>query len=220
METKFQTSFIPKKVIGTPTGLPSEKPPRHVGSLFMMIAVILFIVSLGGLGASYMWKRVLNTSQVSLKQELTKREKQFNVDLIERLKQANIKIDLASGLVNKHVALSEIFNIINRFIVEKVRITSMDVSAPTKDGENAKLSMSGYGTSLSVIAYQSDVLGQLEQYGLRKIVKNPMMNNPSLNTSGAVSFGFSAEIDPSYLTYRRSLGLDSDENASSTPNNP
>ncbi|MEN9524455.1 MAG: hypothetical protein RL536_524, partial [Candidatus Parcubacteria bacterium] len=100
--------------------------------------------------------------------------------------------------------------------IEKVRFLSMDLTAPNANsGEGFKLSMKGYGTSLPAIAFQSDVLGQLEDYGLRKVVKNPILSDPSVDINSTVSFGLSATIDPATLTYRRSLA-----DASATSTNP
>lgn len=220
METKFQTSFIPKKALtATPTGLPSEKPRKYTSSLFMLIAILLFIVSMGGLGGAYAWKNYLKNSQVSLKTELVKREKQFNIDTIDRLKQVDSKINVISDLVNNHIALSEIFDIVARVAIEKVRFTSMEVVVPQKDGDSASIAITGEGTSLMAVAFQSDVLSQLEQYGLRKIIKNPMLTNPTISDVNKVNFNFSAQVDPIYLTYKHALGL-IDPEASSTSDVP
>jgi hypothetical protein len=217
METKFQTSFIPKKALTvTPTGVPNEKPRRYTSSLFMLIAILLFVVSMGGLGGAYAWKNYLKNSQQSLKSELVKREKQFNLDTIDRLKQADSKITIISDLVNNHVAFSEIFDIVARIAIEKVKFNSMEVVAPQKDGDSASIAITGEGTSLMAVAFQSDVLSQLEQYGLRKIIKNPMLTNPTVSDANKVTFNFSAQIDPIYLTYKHALGLIDPEASSTT----
>ncbi len=67
--------------------------------------------------------------------------------------------------------------------------------------------MKGYGSSFSAVAFQSDVLGKLVDYGLRGIVKNPILSDPSLDVNNSVSFGFTATIDPSTLSYEKSLGI-------------
>ncbi|MES2314749.1 MAG: hypothetical protein V4524_02315 [Patescibacteria group bacterium] len=206
METKFQTSFIPKKPTASAIGGVSSgsAPRRHHTSIFMTIATVIFIVSLGGAGAVYAYKQYLINDQVTQKEQLAAREKEFNTDLIEKLKNQSIKIDYAHKLLNNHLALSQIFDIIGRLTIENVRFMSLDLSAPaTNSSDGIKVSLQGYGTSLSSVAFQSDVLSKLDELGLRKIVKNPVISNPALNTSGAVSFGFSATIDPTTLTYEK-----------------
>ncbi len=205
METKFQTSFIPKKPLISPTMSMQSKPRRSV-SLFMMFAVIIFVASLGAVGGTYLWKQYLISSQDNYRTQLAEREKQFNTDLIEQLKRVNVQIDMAKQLLNNHLAISGIFDIISHFTAENSRFMSLDVTAPTNSSDGIKISMRGFGKDFQSVAFQSDILGQLEQYGLRKIVKNPILSDPSLDGgAGTVSFGFTATLDPTSLSYKQSV---------------
>ena len=205
METKFQTSFIPKKPTSSTIGATSPAPRRHTSSIFMTISTILFILSLAGAGGVYAYQQYLISAQQTYKDDLATREKQFNVDLIEQLKSENVKIDLAHQILNNHLALSQIFDIIGRMTIESVRFMSLDLSVPSSLNDGIKITLQGYGTSYSAVAFQSDVLGQLDQYGLRKIIKNPILSNPALGNAGSVSFGFSAVVDPASLSYEKAV---------------
>ncbi len=193
--------------------------PRRTTSYFMMAAVFLFIISIAAAGGMYFWKSYLESAQSAYKEQLTQREKQFNPNLIEDLKRQNVKIDLGKQLLVNHVATSQIFDIVQRLTIESVRFVNMDLTVNSTGGDSVNVSMKGYGTSLSAVAFQSDVLGQLEKYGLRSVVKNPILSDPSLDNNGLVSFSFTATIDPKYLTYEKSLigSSDAGQNASSTP---
>ena len=214
METKFQTSFIPKKPLISPNVMMQRTPRRSV-SLFMTLSVIIFILSLGAVAGAYFWNQYLTSAQDSYKQQLAEREKQFNTDLITQLKQVNVQIDMAKQLLNNHLALSQVFDIISHFTTVSSRFLSLDLSAPASQSDGVKISMKGYGRNFSSVAFQSDVLGQLEQYGLRNIVKNPILSDPSLDTGGTVSFGFTATLNPASLSYRQSV-LDSMSQATTT----
>src|SRR3989344_1268957 len=220
METKFQTSFIPKKPFSPIGGLNVQQPRRATSSLFMTLAGFLFIVSLLAAGGMYFWKSYLLSSQESYKTQLAEREKQFNADLIEELKSQNVKIDLPKNLIDKHLAASQIFDIIGRLTIENVRFLSMDMTAGATSNDGIKINLKGNGTCLSAVAFHSDVLGQLERYGLRKVVKNPILSDPSIDTDRTVSFGLTATVDPVNLSYKKSLealtGADSGSAASST----
>ena len=206
METKFQTSFIPKKPLISPNVM-MQRAPRRIVSLFLMFAVIVFIISLAGLGGAYLWKGYLTSSQVNFKQQLADREKLFDINLITQLKQANVQIDTAKQILNNHVAMSQVFDIISNFTIVSSRFLSMDLT--TKDTQSnsngVKISMKGYGKDLSSVAFQSDVLGKLEDIGLRDIVKNPILSDPTKDKDGKVTFGFSATFEPSGLSYKRSV---------------
>lgn len=214
METKFQTSFIPKKPLlpvgggasmGISGAMAPQRKPRKSNSLFLDLAVLVFIISLAAGGGAYGWKSVSLSRQGTLQDQLAERQKQFNPDLIEELKRVNVKIDAGNQILRSHLALSNIFDIIGRLTIDRVRFTGLDLTAPEDGSGDIKISMRGYGAGLSAVAYQSDVLGQLEQYGLRKIVKNPIISNPSLGENGLVSFDFSASIDPMSLNYATGL---------------
>ncbi len=173
----------------------------------MIISTFLFIVSLLGAAGVYAYKQYLLNTQVVDKQDLVTRETQFNVSLIQQLQDENIKIDTARALLKNHLALSQIFNIIGQLTIADVRFTSFDAVVPSFGSPNTdiKVTMQGYGSSLSAVAFQSDVLGRLDQYGLRNIVKNPILSNPTQGTNGTVSFGFSATIDPTTLSYENTV---------------
>ncbi len=207
METKFQTSFIPKKPLPTAMNGLSPQPTKHAGtgSFFLGIAMILFVLSLASVAGVFAWKQILLKQRVGYQADLAAREKQFNTDLISQLKETNVKIDLAKKLIQSHLAVSQIFTLIGRITIENVRFLSMDLTGPQKTGDDLKVILSGYGTSLSAVAFQSDVMSQLEQYGLRKVIKNPILSDPSLDSSGTVSFSFTASIDPASLSYESAV---------------
>ena len=185
-----------------PTGV-QVQPARHRGtSLFMAFGVLVFILSLAAAGGGYAWKYILTSSQATYKQQLAERQKQFDINLISELKEANTKIDTARQLLANHLAASQIFDIVSRLTIENVRFLSLEFTGPTQS-DGIKISMNGYGASFSAVAFQSSVLNQLEQYGLRQVVKNPIISDPSLNTNGTVSFGFSATVDPGSLSYEK-----------------
>lgn len=205
METRFQTSFIPKKPANSTIGGVSAPKHHHGASVFMTISTVIFILSLVGAGGAYVYNQYLISAQGSYEKDLASREQQFNTNLIEQLKSESTKIDLAKQILQNHMALSQIFPIVSTLTTEDVRFLSMDVSSPTHTSGGVTVSLEGYGTSFSAVAFQSDVLNQLDQYGLRNVVKNPILSNPALGTNGSVSFGFTATVDPSNLSYEKSV---------------
>lgn len=220
METKFQTSFIPKKPLVSDQKFSSGT--RATTSIFMFVAVIIFIVSVAGAVFSLLWKNVLIKSQENYKIQLAESEKRFNTTLIEELKKANTKIDLSKQLLKNHLAVSELFSIISRLTIEGVRFTSFDFTAPSKENDGIKISMRGIGNSFSAIAFQSDVFGQSQKYGTNKILRNPVLSDLALDANGNVGFTFSTVINPGDVLYEKVLdaelnGSVPEEPATETP---
>ncbi len=205
METKFQTSFIPKKPLIT-----GERPRSPVGiSIFMGIAVIIFVASLAGAGFVFAWKGLLVDSQHKYQQELNEQEKRFKPEEIERLKKKNIRIDFAKELLKNHLSVSEIFSIVGGLTIDGVRFSSLDYSGPDAKAANggtlAKISMRGIANSFSSIAWQSDVFGSSQRYGTNKILKNPVLSDLVVDATGNVGFSFMANIDPVDISYEKTL---------------
>lgn len=171
----------------------------------MAIAMTLFVVSVLSIGGVYIWKQVLLSSQSNYEQSLAEREKSFNIDQISLMKAQAAKILLARQLLTNHMAASKIFAIIAKLTSENVRFLSMDLTVPAGTQNPLQLVLSGYGRSFPSVAFQSDVLNQLDKYGLRTVVKNAIVSDPALNHDGTVSFGFTAQIDPSSFAYSKNL---------------
>ncbi|MES2470905.1 MAG: hypothetical protein V4526_01590 [Patescibacteria group bacterium] len=195
METKFQTSFIPKK----PILAQQTVKVRGSVSVLMVIAVLAFILSLAGAGGMIFWEKMLHAQQVTLKNDLEARKQQFNPELIEFLKRKTLKIETAKRLLNSHMAVSDIFGIIGRLTIQNVRFKSFDFTAPATEKDEPKITMKGEGASFTAIAYQADVLGR------DKILKNPILSELVLDGTGKVSFAFTGTISNSSILYTKSL---------------
>lgn len=224
METKFQTSFIPKKPLVT-----GDRPKTTAGvSVFMAFAVVLFIASLAGAGFVFAWKELLLDNQEKYRIELADHEKRFDVATIERLKKKNVKIDFAKELLRKHLSVSEIFGIIGGLTIDGVRFSGLEYVAPEgtgisgngSDGSMAKISMKGLANSFSSIAWQSDVFGSSQKYGTNKIIKNPVLGDLAVDANGYVNFSFSANIDPTDISYEKALVSTLQKEGLLVPNDP
>ncbi len=202
MDTKFQTSFIPKKPIL------AEQQVVKIGSktsIFMFISVTIFIISIVSAGFSIFWKGVLLKNQENYSIELKEAEKRFGADTIEQLKKVNTKIDLGKKFLKNHMAVSEIFSVISALTIEGVRFKSFDFSLPAKEGDGVKISMKGIGKNFSSIAFQSDVFGQSSKFGKNKVLKNPVMSDLVLDDDGNVAFTFTTSMEQADLSYEKTL---------------
>jgi len=207
METKFQTSFIPKRPSSQTVGGPSMSVPhrRYTGSIFLTLAVLLFICSLVALGGTYIWNNYLISVAEEYKKELIAREAQYQIDAISKIKADSIRIDLAKRLLSTHLSASQIFSIISQLTVVNVQFLSMNVSPAQTPGGLIRVVLAGYGLNFSTVASQSDTLSQLDRIGLDKIVKNPIISDPTLNQNGTVSFSLTLSIDPNSILYDKSV---------------
>jgi len=198
METKFQTSFIPKKPLISDSRIPIARGGTNI---LMIIASILFIISIVGAVFSVLWINILNKDQKNYKDELAKMQDKFPIADIENLKAINKKIELSKKLLKNHMAVEEIFSIIGQLTSENVRFTSFTFTPPTKDADGVNITLNGIAKNYYSIAFQSDVFGQSSKFGTNKILKNPIVSSVSEQLNGTVNFGFNAVINPEDIRY-------------------
>ncbi len=203
METKFQTSFIPKKSL---TQTDSASAVEHQStSILLLIGIFIFIISVLAAGGAYGWQVYLQSQQVQYDSTLKSLKQNFNTDLIVNLKQTATKIDMASKLLDSHVALSQAFAAISAITASDVRFTSLDLQSPIDKTKPITINLSGYARSYESLAFQSDQLGHLEELGVRNIIVNPVISNPAQNSNSTVSFGLSANLVPESMLYKNSF---------------
>ena len=199
METRFQTSFIPKKPILAQT--PGVRSGPGI-SLFTMFSVIIFILSLAGAGFVVVYQNSQQTKQTQYEQTLQANENQFNPALITHLQRASNKINVANGLLANHLEVSQILAIISALTAQNITFSSLSYTAPAS-GKPALVSMKGQANSFSDIAFQSDVFGSAIKYGTNTKILTPVLSNLGLAQNGGVTFTFTAGIDPSDLLYSK-----------------
>jgi hypothetical protein len=209
METKFQTSFIPKKPL-TPQNTTSHAPTST--SILMLFAMIVFIGSLVWGGYAFFGPTYYAKVQEQYKKDLADNEKRFNAPLIQELSRANAKIEIAKQLLKGHLAVSEAISIISGLTAEKVRFATFEFIAPDTFGKNPghndgsyKIKMKGYADGFNSIAFQSDVFGKSDKYGTNKVVKNPILSDLAVDESGEVGFNFSADLAFPDISYEKVL---------------
>src|SRR3989344_44059 len=193
MDNQFQTSFIPKKP------LVSIREPSSSSriSLFSTIAVVIFIVFLASAAGVYLWKRYLLGEIKNMSASVTKARAALEPSLVNDLVRLNNRIEGSKALLKGHVALSPFFSLLETLTLQSLRFTSFGFSV---NGEKVVVTMSGAARSFATIALQSDVFGRNNKY-----IHDPLFSDLNLDKSGNVIFKFTATIDPSLVSYEKSI---------------
>ncbi len=194
MDTKFQTSFIPKKV-----AQPEER--RSTMSLFLLISIIIFLVSLGVAVFVYLEKQMLVTNITAEQSVIKKNINSFEPATIESVVQLNSRISVASILLKNHVAVSPIFDFLQKRTLKDVRFKNFNFSqAANKSsaGSGVMITMSGQSKDWATLASQADEFGKQDW---KKVIQEPKVSNFNLNADGSVSFIFTAFVTPEFLVY-------------------
>jgi len=192
-EQQFSTSFIPKKA-------PEARALKTTGrSLLLVVSVLILIVVLLSAVGVFLYERLLVGSIEGKRATLQRAEDAFEPALIEELLALDTRLTHATGLLDSHRMPSAIFELLENTTLEGVRFTDFSYSAI---GNEISLSLEGEATSFATVALQSDVYGETDA------IKDPLIDNLSVNVSGNVSFTLDAMLDPSLLTYAAGASFD------------
>lgn len=190
MDTKFQTSFIPKTSLE-----PTVTKPRSSMGLFSFLSSIIFFISLLVALGAFGWHKYLLNQDNQIKADLDRNIKSFEPQTIDQYVRLDNRIESAKDLLSKHVALSYIFDFLSEQTISSVKFNDFKYDVGT-DG-TASITMNGQAKSYNAVAYQSEIFGK------ERALKNPLFSNLDLDQYGNVTFNFTAQIDPGFIVYTR-----------------
>lgn len=193
MDTKFQTSFIPKKDITQRT---FRARPESI-SLALLVAIIIFILSFAAAAGVFFYKRMLISRTAGMNQSLIQAKNSFDPAFIEEVNNLNKRILSANKLLDAHTAVLPVFDLLENDTLATIKLDKFSYTL-ANDGSGA-LALSGQAKNFSSVALQSDIFGR------EKTIKNPVFSDLNTDQSGNVSFKFNATLDRSFISYRNSM---------------
>ena len=190
METKFQTSFIPKTTL-EPVANGAKKPL----GLFVFLSTIIFFISAVVAAGAFGWDKYLESRKTTMKSDLEKNIKAFEPQTIDQYVRLDNRINSAKELLSKHVAVSYIFDFLEDETLQSIGFTDFKYGVAPDGG--ATLALNGSAKSYNAVAYQSIVFGR------ERALKNPIFSNLDLDNAGNVVFNFTTNVDPGFIAYTR-----------------
>lgn len=192
MDNHLQATFMPRQpaVSGDAYTRPKSAP-----SFFRMIGILVFVLALVAMGGLFAYKKYITGSNGEKQAKVEEAIKNFEPELTRELTIIKARVDAGKNLLENHRAFSLLFTLLEINTAQTVQFNefSFDV-APDK---KIKLTMQGEARSYNAIAFQSDVFSKVEQF------KNPMFTNLAIDERGIISFDFSADIEPSAVSYKK-----------------
>ena len=196
MEPKFQTSFIPKKPIGS-TVSPSSNISAG-GSLFSSIATVVFVITLLTSGALFVYKNILSGQVEQYDKEINDASNAIQPQKIQDLIDANSRVTVTKTLLDNHVVVSKLLTLLNDLTIKRIRFTSLNYINKNKE---SSLSISLEAQTYNALVQEQSLLKSNE------FIKNPVFSNFSLGDNGFITVDFSATVDPSLVSYKKSVEL-------------
>jgi len=198
MDTKFQSSFIPKQ--------PVNQSSRHVSgsNIFFLISFLIFVVGMVGAGAVYLWDKQMDAKIASVNENLSKARNSFDQNTVKEFSRLNDKINASDALLKQHVAPSVLFKVIGDTTLQNARFA--DFKYTNAGADKISVSMNGEAVSYEAVALQASAFTNPK---LRNVFRSPIFSDPNLDNNGVATFSFTTGIDPTLLNYYK---LQSDPN--------
>lgn len=194
MDTRLRTSFIPKKTLI----LKSETGGGRVSiNLFLSFGMIVFFLMIALAAGVYLYEVVIQKKIADEGVALEKAKKAFEPSLIADVKRLDSRITAGKTILGNHTVVLPIFDMLEALTLKTVRFTKFDYKN-TKGG-NPVIKLGGEAKSYASVALLSD------SFAGDTRIKNPVFSNLNLNETGGVVFSFQASLDPTMVSFKKSL---------------
>ncbi len=190
METKFQTSFIPKQPVTE-----SSSHKTSAASLFFLFAFIVFMATIAAAGAIFIYSNIVSNNIKQGQADLSQNKNAFDGNTIKSLTRLNDRINAIDTLLKKHKSVSSVFQVLELVTLKTVQFNSFSYSATD---DKIKLSMVGQAFNYEAVILQTKAFTSDE---LKGVFRSPIFSGVSLDSQGNVSFKFESGIDPFLVDY-------------------
>ena len=186
----FQTSFIPKKLL-TPTAV--EKEPKNFFSIIITFILILSIAAAAGL---FFYKIYLTKQEEALSISLSTTRDSFEKSTIDELELFDKRTETAKQILNKHVVLSPMFELLGSITIPSIQYTAFEQKT---DSSGFIVNIQGLARDYRSIALQADVFNSPKG----KYFSNVLFSNLVKDKNNNVNFDLKFNVSPDLLSYEK-----------------
>lgn len=193
MESQIKASFIPQDV---GKARPAVRRMAAGGSdLIVLASIILMVASVALAAAVFLYAQFLQNSIVSKQDSIDRARASLEPALIEELSRLDARMGASDTLLQRHVAPSILFDLLEQITLQSIALTDLSVSSEGLD--TIKISMKGEAQSVNSIALQSDL------YGRSGVITSPIFSDINRATDGLMHFKVDAILNPNAMRYAR-----------------
>lgn len=191
MEPKFQSSFIPKRPIGE--AQPLSAP---VANIFSVMATVIFVLTLVICGALFAYKYLLTNQVAQAETDLGAAEAAYQPGTIQEIIAAESRIKAASALLSKHIAASQMLDLLSGLTVRSIRWGGFSFIGKT---DTPTATVSAEVKTYASLAEQSRVISENPAF------YNVQFYDFGLSQNGSVTFKMNVDINPSVVSYKKMI---------------
>jgi len=199
MEQNFQTSFIPKQ------SMIEERAntPRSFGWL-TIVSVVIFLTMVVTSAGLYFYKSLTAKSILKMENDLSLAKNRFEPSKIVQLQVLDRRLRASTEVLAKHVAISPIFEALQKITMKTVRYTKFNYSLNIDPDPKVVVQMNGLAVGYRSVALQADLFSQ------NKYFIDPIFSHLSLDDKGNVLFDLEFSVEPSFVDYQQMIEVASE----------
>jgi hypothetical protein len=191
MEQNFDTSFIPKRpIFKEEAGIRRHEPIPVV----TLVGFAIFFAALILTGLSFFFHQKEATAVQDLATQLATEKERFNPQAIEELKAMSTRLQFAKQVVDNHVAVSPLLDLVQGVTLKSVYYTGFDLSKDEKTGY--KLRLQGKAPDYGLL------YAQVEAYRSEPRIRSVEVGSIQLEErTGGANFEVSLLLSPEVMKY-------------------
>lgn len=196
VETRFQTSFIPKKpvIAGVAYRSPSSGSMGLLAIISLIVVIVVGLISLG----LFLYTQFLNSNIARIEEELIVVRDSLDQNALDTFLALGAKTASAQGLLNNHIAFSLVTEFLESVALKNVRFK--DFIFETRPGAPANVVIKGEAQSYAALASQVHALKTVDH------IRSVSVSGLALDEKGNVGFTIKVELKSDLFAYGRTQG--------------
>ena len=174
--------------------MPQSGGKRPALNFLPALSALVFLLTLAAGAGFFIWQLTLSQRIGTLTEKIAEAREAFEPEVIERLRQIDLRIQTARQIVRNHTDPSGLFEILSSDTLRNVAFRRFAYT--TKNAHSANVAMSGEALDFATLALQADVFAKNTN------IVNPAFSRFGKSTQKLVTFEFDAGLDPNLIVYR------------------
>lgn len=180
------TSFVPRQA--TPD---QRRAVRGGHNLFLVVALFVFGLAVIASVGTYAYDRYLTHVLQVKSEELANAQREVNEDQVEEFLRLRDRLTYGQGLLEDHVAVSQVFDVLETQTLATVRFSNLDLRVA--DDHTAQIDVEGTARNFNALAAQSNA------FAAEKGIRRAIFSGIVVNANGSVNFRLTADLDAKLL---------------------
>ena len=153
--------------------------------------MFIFLLSLVAAGGTFAYDKYLQSSLEAKAEELAVAQREVNQDQVEDFVRLRDRLTYGQGLLDNHIALGQVFDVLEEQTLTNVRFSSLDLTVA--DDRTAQIDISGTARNFNALAAQSNA------FAAEKGIRRAIFSGIVVNEDNTVSFTLTADLDGKLL---------------------